>query len=110
MLIRNQEEFNLLILPIFYLLHGEAYNSQDPKTMVSYISKTTSSQLNVHCLKCKDKPTLSLEFKYWSDGVSNITVNNRGSPCHGLHYLDLHGLGPNAPKYEAGLQSQELLR
>ena len=36
LLIRDLKDFNLLILPIFYLIHGEAYDSQDPETMTSY--------------------------------------------------------------------------
>ena len=39
--------------------------------------------------------TLSLEFAYHSTGAEkqplDITIGTRGSPCHGLHYLQTHG-------------------
>lgn len=62
--------------------------------------------MNVQCLKCKQNKfnTLSLEFKFHDEAEidgqvhpQDITVNNRGAPCHGLHYVETHGyLGLNA--------------
>ena len=67
MLIRTLEDFKLLILPMFYLLHGEAYDSSDPKTLTSYFAKFTKSQLNIQCLKCKENVwplNFTFEFLY----------------------------------------------
>ena len=63
MLIQTLDDFKLLILPLFYLLHGEAYDSDDPSTMSSYYAKVTKSQLNVCCLKCS-KNEWNLNFTY----------------------------------------------
>jgi len=43
MLIRNLADFKLLILPLFYLVHGEAYDSEDPLSMSSYFAQVTKS-------------------------------------------------------------------
>jgi hypothetical protein len=43
MLIQTLDDFKLLILPLFYLLHGEAYDSADPSTMTSYFAKVTKN-------------------------------------------------------------------
>lgn len=66
MLIRNLADFKLLVLPLFYLIHGEAYDSEDPLSMSSYFASQTKSQINIQCLKCKQNKfnTLSLEFLF----------------------------------------------
>jgi len=57
----------------------------------------TKNQINVNCLKCKNNKfnTLSLEFQFHGKDSKqepkDITINKRGSACHGLHYLTTHG-------------------
>lgn len=100
MLIRTLKDFQLMVLPIFYLIHGEAYDSDDPKTMTSYYMNVSKSQINIQCLRCKSCKwtTLNLEFLYHNSDTTkdpaepiDITVNTRGSPFHGLHYYATHG-------------------
>lgn len=97
MLIRTVEDFKLLILPLFYLFHGEAYDSSDPSTMASYYAKVTKNQINIQCLKCNQNDwslNFTFEFLYHNTDEENqpidITVNTRGSACHQLHYLATH--------------------
>lgn len=97
MLIQTLEDFKLLILPVFYLLHGEAYDSDDSSTMTSYFAKVTKSQINIQCLKCNENTwslNFTFEFLYHNTDEQgqpiDITVNTRGSPCHQLHYLGTH--------------------
>ena len=77
-LIRDINDFKLFILPVFYLIHGEAYSSlDDSKYEASYCIVTTKKQVNIRCLKCKSNPfsTLNIEFTYgdiFEDVITDI--------------------------------------
>lgn len=97
-----------MILPIFYLLHGEAYDSDDPSTMNSYSALVSKSQVNIHCLKCRALQcnTACLEFLYHNTNRAkrahepiDITVNTRGAPFNSLHYLTTHSYFGLVPEY-----------
>jgi hypothetical protein len=111
MLVRNVKDFKMMILPIFYLLHGEAYNSDDPSTMNSYIVNPSRNQCNIVCLKCRVNKcnTACLEFLYHNTQYNkpkkiyeptDITVNTRGTPFNALHYLTSHSYYGLVPQYD----------
>ena len=86
-----------MVLPLFYFLHGEAYDSESEPT--SYVVKLCSSYLQICCLKCKNKVfpmTFTAEFSFKveeeTEELIEIEVGGRGILCHSLHYEGLHSL------------------
>ena len=97
MLIKDIKDFRMFILPIFYLLHGEPYDTDNViEYEKSYFIKYTPSQLNIECKKCKNIEFNSLCFEFYyhnktSCGVArDITLTYRGHPLHAFHYKSLH--------------------
>lgn len=66
MLIKDIADFKLLIIPIFYLLHGEPFDSDmaDDDASESYYLNITPQFINIMCKKCEVSTfnTLRLEF------------------------------------------------
>ena len=94
-IIQNIESMKLLVLPVFYLVHGEAFDSEC-KQPLSYYIQTTNSQVNIRCARCKPNNwgTLNIEFKFGLldkvEGPTLICTHPRGSIFHGLHYESTH--------------------
>lgn len=86
-----------MVLPLFYFLHGEAYDSNSEP--MSYDIKQCSQYLQICCLQCKNKVfplTFTAEFSFKiceeTDEPIEIEVGGRGILCHSLHYEGLHQL------------------
>jgi hypothetical protein len=89
--IRDLKDFNNLILPVFYFIHGEEFDSS--KEGSSYLILQTKKQINIQCKKCRSLGnTFNAEFEFLAedDGPKDIVVHKRGAIFHSLHYEPVH--------------------
>ena len=113
-MLKDLEHFKLFILPIFYLIHGEAYDSTDPASIRSYDIQITHKQVNIFCKKCKSAGHCSLIMEWLplksdTKNPRDITSHHRGAIFHGLHYEDQHPIFGmllyNKAKYEKEIET-----
>ena len=53
-----------MILPVFYLIHGEHFNSNKTNSNSSYQVKFQGSDVKIVCRRCADSPFAPLEIKF----------------------------------------------
>ena len=116
MIVKDLNDFNLLIMPVFYLIHGEKYDTMNLND--SYRMKMTKQHyLSITCSKCdllrrvetqiagstaQDRQiTFRFEFIFSSKNdvksgdfsdAYDIRLAKRGQIFHALHYEDYHSV------------------
>lgn len=95
MVIEDLDEFKMLVMPIFYLSHGEAFDSTMPFS--SYDFKVQKHKVNLYCKKCVNKNYLTLHVEFDHKGSIEAPImigfKRNTSIFHQLHYEDRHPLG-----------------
>lgn len=82
-------------MPIFYLIHGEAFDSTLPFN--SYDFKVQKHKINLYCQKCVNKNYLTLHVEFYHKGSIQAPImigfKRNTQIFHQLHYEDRHPMG-----------------